>query len=271
MRGAKVTRQDLADALDAELCKQLLPATAIDAIGCWLSRDGSRYVAGVGRHAVAYVPARWARIGPWPERFADRGQEAVALVSRSEVVAAVRDAVEREAWSEALVASYVWGQGRAAYGPHRLEGILEDAGVNTVIERAVTALGKEDAVAAYRTMRGAVRGLGPAFFTKLLYFLALALEGSRPPSALILDQRVARVVRAHATQVGIGMCLPSPVATAAWAWSDGGWTPHRYGVYLRWMTAAASQLVSTGVKWPDSLSPDLLELALFSGVWDPTD
>ncbi|MEV0981939.1 hypothetical protein [Streptomyces sp. NPDC049915] len=183
----------------------------------------------------------------------------------------MRDAVEREEWAEALVASYVWGQGRTAYGPHRLEDILAAAAVNTVIARAVAALLEQDAVAAYRTMRGAVKGLGPAFFTKLLYFLALALHSSHPPCALILDQRVARVVRTHATQVGMGMGLPTPAATAAWIWSDWGWTPHRYAVYLRWMTAAAGQLVSTGVRWPDSLSPDLLELALFSGVWDPTN
>ncbi|WP_344322201.1 hypothetical protein [Streptomyces macrosporus] len=54
---------------------------------------------------------------------------------------------------------------------------------------------------------------------------------------------------------------------AAWIRWDGGRTPHRYGVYLRWMTAAG-QLAAAGIGWPRS-SPDLLEVALFAGAWDP--
>ncbi|MET8806893.1 hypothetical protein [Streptomyces sp. NPDC004546] len=263
-------RQDLADALDAELSERLLPASAVRAIGGWLSGGGARFAAGVDGHAVEYVPAHWASIEPWPGRFSDRSQEIIALVSRAEVVSAVREAVECQEWSEALVASYVWGQGRTGYGPHRLKEILADEAVDTAVAQAAAALREEDAVAAYRAMYGAVKGLGPAFFTKLLYFLALAMADSCAPRALILDQRVARVMRLHATRVGDGIGLASAEAIAAWIWSDGGWTPHRYDVYLRWMTAAASQLASAGIGWPNSPSPDLLELALFSGVWDPT-
>lgn len=168
------------------------------------------------------------------------------------------------------MASYVWGQGRTAYGPHRLKGILEGDAVDTAVAQAALALREEDAVAGYRAMQGVVKGLGPAFFTKLLYFLSLAMASSGVPRALILDRRVARVLRRHAARVGAVMGLPSAEAIAAWTWSDGGWTPHRYDMYLQWMTAASAQLASAGVGWPDSPSPDLLELALFHGVWDPT-
>ena len=71
-----------------------------------------------------------------------------------------------------------------------------------------------------------------------------------------------------AAQCGADLGLPTDAAVAAWIWSDGGWTPHRYEVYLRWTAAAAEQLAAAGIGWPRS-SPDLLELALFAGAWDP--
>lgn len=270
MRGAKVRKQDLADALDTKLLDQLLPASAVRAVGVWLTGSGARYAAGTGGHAVEYVPAHWANIEPWPDLFPTRSHGTTAMVSRSQVVAAVQAAVEHQEWSEALVASYVWGQGRIGYGPHRLKEILEAQTVDTAVAQAAKDLREDGSVAAYRTMIGAVKGLGPAFFTKLLYFLALATDPSRAPRALILDQRVARVIRLHAARVGAEIGITSAEAIAAWTWSDGGWTPHRYDVYLRWMTAAAGQLASAGIGWPDSPSPDLLELALFNGAWDPT-
>ncbi|MFJ3310800.1 hypothetical protein ACIPSA_49285 [Streptomyces sp. NPDC086549] len=262
-------RQDLADTLDAELMKRLLPASAIQALGAWLSGAGAGYAAGVGGHAVEYAPVHWAGVEPWPARFSERTLARIAVVSRAQVVAAVGEAAERREWSEALVASYVWGQGRTGYGPHRLKEILAESAVAPALAKAASALEEENAVAAYRVLYGAVKGLGPAFFTKLLYFLALAVDGPSSPRALILDQRVANVLRDHATRVGLAMGLTSADAVAAWIWSDGGWTPHRYDVYLQWMTAAAGQLAESGVGWPVA-SPDLLELALFSGVWDST-
>ncbi|UXY24970.1 hypothetical protein N8I84_41800 (plasmid) [Streptomyces cynarae] len=254
--------------LDAELMKRMLPASAVQAMGGWLSGAGARYVSGVGGHAVEYVPAHWAGIEPWPGGLSERTRPKVSVVSRAQVVAALRAAVERGEWSEALVASYVWGQGRTGYGPHRLKDILAEPTIVPALALATAVLREEGAVAAYRVMYGAVKGLGPAFFTKFLYFLNLAMDAPSASRALILDQRVARVLRAHATRVGLSMGLESADSVAAWIWSDAGWTPHRYGVYLRWMTAAAGQLASSGIGWPDS-SPDLLELAMFNGIWDP--
>jgi len=261
-------RQDLADALDAELMKQLLPTTAVHAVRRWLAGAGAQYATGAGAHAVRYVPAHWSGIAPWPDRLLERSHAKSAAISRAQVVAVAREAVKRGGWSEALVASYVWGQGRTGYGPHRLKEILDEPNVSDALVKAGATLREEGAVAAYRMLYGAVRGLGPAFFTKLLYFLDLAMDTPTVPRALILDQRVARVVRTHATRVGLEMELTAASDVAAWTWSDGGWTPHRYGVYLRWITAAAEQLVSSGIEWPES-NPDLLELALFDGVWDP--
>ncbi|MFJ3098289.1 8-oxoguanine DNA glycosylase OGG fold protein [Streptomyces hydrogenans] len=263
-----MSRQDLADALDGELMKRLLPATAVHALHGWLAGAGARYATGPSAHAVKYVPAHWSGITPWPDQLLERSQVIGAVISRAQVAAVAQEAVERGEWREALVASYVWGQGRTGYGPHRLKEILAEPNVSHALAKAGTALQEQGAVAAYHALYGAIRGLGPAFFTKLLYFLDLAMGISADPRALILDQRVARIVRVHATRVGLEMGVTSAPDVAAWTWSDGGWTPHRYGVYLRWITAASEQLISSGIGWPAS-SPDLLELALFDGVWDP--
>ena len=273
-------RQDLADALDDELRKRLLPPTAVRALGLWLAGSGARYATGAGGHAVEYVPAHWSGVEPWPVELPERSRTAPARISRDQVVAATRGAAERSQWSEALVASYVWGQGRNGYGPHRLKEILAEPTVDDALAVAAATLRGEGAVAAYHGLHGAVKGLGPAFFTKFLcfldqshvldqgYSLDLATDAPVAPRALILDQRIARVMRAHATRVGADMALASASDVAAWIWSDGGWTSHRYGMYLGWIHSATEQLASAGIGWPAS-RPDVLELALFDGVWNP--
>ncbi|MGW5848799.1 8-oxoguanine DNA glycosylase OGG fold protein [Streptomyces sp. NPDC055254] len=253
--------------MDAELMKRLLPATAVRAMGSWLV-GSAQYATGAGAHAVKYVPQRWSGIEPWPDQFSERSQAEAATVTRAQVVAVVREAVLDGRWSEALVASYVWGQGGKGYGPHRLRKILAEPNVADALAEAETALRNEGAVAAYGVMCGSVKWLGPAFFTKLLYFIDLSLDAPATPRTLVLDQKVARVVRAHATRVGLESGLATASAVATWTWSDADWTPHRYGVYLHWIEAAAQQLASSAIGWPPA-SPDLLELALFDGAWDP--
>jgi hypothetical protein len=190
-------------------------------------------------------------------------------LSRDQAISAVRKALAREEWIEALVTSYVWGQGPTGYGPHRLAEILNEPGLADCLAQAVGALRSHGAVASYGVFRGAVKGFGPAFFTKFLYFLGRAVRPVPLPAPLILDMRVSRVLRAYAASIGEQIREESTAKVAAWIWSDGGWTPHRYDVYLRWMAAASEQLTSAGIGWPPS-SPDLLELAFFEGRCHPT-
>ncbi|MGQ4516760.1 8-oxoguanine DNA glycosylase OGG fold protein [Streptomyces sp. DW26H14] len=262
------SRQDRADALDGEMRARLLPKSAIALLSGWLKGDGARFAEGVGSHAVRYHPARWSAICHWPGGLADRGLDGEASVSRAQVAQMVRDAGAAGDWDEALVATYVWGQGRIGYGPHRLEEILSQGHLAETLARAGSVLGEQGAEAAYGALRKALKGYGPAFFTKFLYFLGAAGRPVSGLAPLILDQRLASVHRAHATRTGLRAGMEDAAATAAWVWSDGGWTPHRYGVYLDWMAASCGQLASAGIGWPPSC-PDLLELALFSGVWDP--
>ncbi|MFE2101571.1 hypothetical protein [Streptomyces sp. NPDC059468] len=118
-----------------------------------------------------------------------------------------------------------------------------------------------------RALKGQAPGLGPAYFTKFLYFAGLALEpvpGMRP---LILDQVLARRLRQMAAAVGRECGHDPDGSIAAWVWSDGNWTPHRYRVYISFMHAAADQLAAHE-GWPSGAAPDLLECALFTTGWE---
>ncbi|WP_130796629.1 hypothetical protein [Streptomyces otsuchiensis] len=260
--------QDLADSLDAKMLDRALPRAAVDALGGWLAdpHRGGRYADGTGRHTTSYRPSSWAGVAPWPAGFADRAEGGRAHVSREDVVAAVGTAMRDGSWSEAFVATQVWGYGLTGYGPHRTGRILARPGSEEAFRAAVSLLANEGATAAYDRLN-TLNGLGPAFHTKFLYFAGQVLPSVRGQRPLILDRVLASVLRRHATGVGTaaGHAWAGPIA--ARIWSDGGWTSHRYGVYLRWMRAAAGQLSAELPGWPTA--PDLLELALFDGARQP--
>ncbi|MEU2627363.1 hypothetical protein [Kitasatospora sp. NPDC007106] len=268
-KGAGGSKQAAADRLDAAMRQALLPADARARLGAWAAGDGAAFAgaAGSGVHGVDCVPAHWAGIGPWPEVLGSRGSTTAVPVSRAQVREAVGSALDGERWEEALVVPYVWGRGKRPWrGPAVLAGILVHPGTGAALAGAVQALTSEGAVAAYRRLDGAVPGLGPAFFTKFLHFAGLARADAVPgPLPLILDSRVAAALRALAVPVGLAAGVPGTAAVARWTWSAGGWTPHRYRVYLEWMHAAAAQLAAACPAWPAG-RPDLLELALFRGV-----
>lgn len=98
-------------------------------------------------------------------------------------MAAVRAAERSESWAEAFVATQVWGYGGIGYGPHRTRQVLARPNADAVLTETVSLLVDEGAVAAYEALN-TLHGLGPAFFTKFLYFVGLALpevKGPRPP------------------------------------------------------------------------------------------
>ncbi|MGW1164808.1 8-oxoguanine DNA glycosylase OGG fold protein [Streptomyces sp. NPDC002550] len=260
--------QRLADKLDALMLELLLPDDAVESLGRWLAdpKGGKRYANGTGPHTISYSPLNWMALAPWPATFADRMTIRSADVSRADVVAAVTAASQAENWREAFVATQVWGYGDRGYGPFRTRQVLAQPDADVVIADAVSLLRYEGPTAAYEKLN-TVDGLGPAFLTKYLYFAALALPkvtGLRP---LILDSVLADVLRQHATRLGCALGYEWSEAIAKRIWCDGGWTSYRYDVYLRWMHAANDQLAAKLVGWP--AAPDVLELALFSGAWNP--
>ncbi|MYU25642.1 hypothetical protein [Streptomyces sp. SID8352] len=263
--------QRLADMLDEAMLERPLPPTAAAQLGSWLDapQRGRPYRNGTGPHSVTYSPHRWTSVTPWPDALADRSTTTSARVSREQVVEVFRH-TRPGGWTGAFTASQVWGHGRTGYGPHRTAAILAPEAIPVDAERilaeAVHRLNTVGPSSAYTTLL-VLKGLGPAFLTKFLYFAAKARPETAGLAPLILDSQLARVLRAHAIDTGeeAGYTWAEPIA--ARIWRDAGWTSHRYDIYLRWMHTTTAHLTATVPGWPPE--PDLLELALFDGAWKP--
>ncbi|WP_419249716.1 hypothetical protein [Streptomyces griseorubiginosus] len=180
-------RQSRADALDMEMATRLMPSEAVTALVEWWAQHSETYRDGPGAHAVIYTPSRWASITPWPGGLVPTSDSTDSRVSRAEVTRMVSDALNREAWTEALVATFVWGMGKSGTprgsGPYVLSQILRCSNLDQELATAVNSLREHGAVPAYARLRGTVSGLGPSFFTKFLYFVGQALPvipGRRP-------------------------------------------------------------------------------------------
>ncbi|MGW4102407.1 8-oxoguanine DNA glycosylase OGG fold protein [Streptomyces sp. NPDC004976] len=96
---------------------------------------------------------------------------------------------------------------------------------------------------------------------------AIAVPPARGPRPLILDRELSRRLRQLAAAVGRESGHDVDGSIAAWVWSDGNWSPHRYRVYLSFVQAAADQLAGDD-SWPSGAAPDLLECALFTTGWE---
>ncbi|MEU9105596.1 hypothetical protein AB0D54_14685 [Streptomyces xanthophaeus] len=266
-------RQARADAVDREMAVRLLGDAEHEALGRWWRANAVTYADGTpGAHTVRYAPSRWAQIVPWPQQLAPTAQSGDSGVSRAEVTSIVADALRREAFREALVATYVWGKGkrgtRGGSGPATLQRILAAEGLDTALATAVTALRERGSQEAYAALHRKVPGLGPSFFTKFLYFTGRTLPPAQGPEPLILDRVLSLRLRSLATEAGRETGLDPDGSAAAWVWAEWDWSPHRYGTYLSFMRAAARRLAATGL-WPALGTADLLECALFGATGGP--
>ena len=212
--------------------------------------------ARVRAHTVTYIPAAWGEVG-----LSD-GAGKTGQISRGDLLdigRKVREGISPA--TELFLASFVWGWGTTGYGPSRLRGVLGAAGesLETSLQRALAAASEEpgqpDPIAGYAYLYGGwisddsdkraapgslawarLRGYGPAFFTKFLYFAV--------PGALILDNRLASAVSDLSS-------MPNLVTSDGRSWP---WTPYRYAVYLHWMRQTADAV---------GIEPELLEVTLF--------
>lgn len=133
----------------------------------------------------------------------------------------VADRVERLVFTETAAAftiAMIWGHGLANYGPYRAARILTAAtrpvkrtepdpercaAAPVVIERLEESArrARVDPVEGFRFLSsrdGKIRGLGPAFFTKWLYFATARGQARHPEAAPILDRLVQRWMREEA-------------------------------------------------------------------------
>lgn len=133
-------------------------------------------------------------------------------ISRDDVFRIAADESEHRELHTA-VAAYVWGLGKNAYSIGRMVRAFT-ANAETVednLRKAAALQASEGTVAAYEALRqgGALntKHMGPAYFTKFLFFVGgrnPAGDGLRP---LVLDSRVATALRARGifgSKVGSG-------------------------------------------------------------------
>ena len=214
---------------------------------------------GVRGHTVRFSVKAWNEPPGLPD-----GVPRTGCISRGDVLDIGQQVRARmRPATDLLAASFIWGWGTAGYGPRRLRDIRAAAGsqLESSLQQALDAVNEApaapDPIAGYARLYGGydeqnraapgqqpwarLQGFGPAFFTKFLYFCT--------PGALILDNRLANAVHQLSQ-------LPNLVAENGRSLA---WTPHRYSVYLHWMTQTAR---TAGVE------PEFLELTLFQPPGD---
>lgn len=134
-----------------------------------------------------------------------------SAVDRATTAATVQDSINQDAIPAAFIACMVWGHGHSGYGPFRTARILSaslepvDKSVDaTVVDRLKTSIERvrvAGSVEAYRYLNneGHIGGLGPAFFTKWLYFASAGEKPYGAQAAPVLDELVTAWLREHAS------------------------------------------------------------------------
>ncbi|ANO03704.1 hypothetical protein PP571_06145 [Mycobacteroides abscessus] len=118
----------------------------------------------------------------------------------------------------AFASAMVWGYGDRGYGPTRVRWILTGTrGGNAVdtpvlptasdrLAEAADVVRSQGPVAGFRFMNnsGRIKYLGPAFFTKWLYFVSAVDDVNSPEAAPILDKQVIKWIREH-TEISLNL------------------------------------------------------------------
>lgn len=205
-----------------------------------------------GETAIPVDAARWHDAlpsGTWPDGFACSGK-----ATRADVFAvADRWRGGRVPAVQLASAALAWGFGVRGYGRYRTGRVLAQDPDGARLAGALEHLRAEeippealvDAYVRFHTSHR-LRGLGPAFFTKILYFAGYRRDrsGMQP---LILDAVVARR-------------LPEDAGPARKYTSR--WTSSTWHTYLAWAEKEAARPEFGG-------QPDHVELSLFTGSWTP--
>jgi transcriptional regulator with XRE-family HTH domain len=195
----------------------------------------------------------------WPARLDECPREGPYLkVSRQAVFeVATTSGGSADGALSLLVAIYAWSSGRRdPRGISRADWIFASSNPEQVghrLHEAMETLADRGPVAAYRLLVGnegnahAIKGLGPAIFTKFLYF-AGGVEAERsagPLRPLILDHRVAASLSRLVTDGHLAAASPRAHP----------WPAHWYELYVR-----------LAQRWAEDLgtSPDVVEWLL----WD---
>lgn len=201
---------------------------------------------------IPFDPDRWkSRLqapGLWPEPLDDCPRSGRwPQVTRADVKAIGEGADDSEGAARLYVAAAVWGTGTKAQGVARRCRPFTENPPGAVGERLADAIGtlrNKGAVEAYDALRygpGRIKQLGPAFFTKVLYFAGH--PGAMPdvwPRPLILDRFVVDALN----------------LTRGTTWRTAGWSTEQYATYLDLAHDWAAV-------WGEGVEPEVVEAALF--------
>jgi hypothetical protein len=225
----------------------------------------------VAAHTVDVNRANWARFLDDLELHLEiNGPNSL---SRGDVTHIACECGKDQEWLPLLVAAYMWGWGKSPIGPQRLAWVLEGrdgepAPDREEIERRLKAAFDALDISAGRAYelltdkKRRIRYLGPAFFTKFLYFAGKTVAMPCPP--MVLDARLAERMRWFWDRRR-GKRYAAGGRDPAWLWRPPCWSTYRYRVYLAFLHRAAEQLSQAGPRW----TADLVELILFQN--DPGD
>jgi hypothetical protein len=160
----------------------------------------------------------------------------VDSLTRSRVVDEVAAALDADEPVQALAWCNAWGYGNRGYGVSRHNAIVADkARAATRLEVALEHIRDQKPLDAYYALRNEkvarLKGFGPAFFTKFLYFADKAIHRNEREDVgrvepLILDAVVARQLRR--------LKLPGFSPKSA------GWNTSEYAFYLGFANAITS-------------------------------
>ncbi|MEV4680698.1 hypothetical protein [Streptomyces kurssanovii] len=199
--------------------------------------------------AIPFDRDRWLPLLPgtgwWPAELDDCPRVGRRPhVDRRTVFGTARRANTSEGRRHLLVAALVWGSGTRAQSVARRARTFTESSTQDIesrLEAGLCLLREQGAVAAYFAFNNdqKIRQLGPAFFTKVLYFAGHE-QHVGPWRPLILDSVVARALRA---------------ADPGTRWRGTGWTTPRYDRYLSLVHDHAREA---------GVLPDQVEAALFN-------
>ncbi|MDX3863241.1 8-oxoguanine DNA glycosylase OGG fold protein [Streptomyces europaeiscabiei] len=200
--------------------------------------------------AIPFDRARWIPLLPdstwWPavlDECPDVGRW--PRVDRRAVFSIASQVDTAEGRRHLLVAALVWGTGTKAQSVNRRARVFEHsspADIDARLSEALDVLRARGAADAYWAFNNDQRvpHLGPAFFTKVLYFAGHD-RATAPHRPVILDSVVSRALKAN-----------DAVDTS---WPENGWTTDQYRLYVDGVHEYAQ---ARGVL------PDQVEAALFS-------
>ena len=138
---------------------------------------------GVDAHRIPFNSATWERqLGNTAVWQQFRSQNPADSITRGDLFAMALEADTAERLQVLFMASMIWGYGEVGYGAWRTRAALEAPHLGEHLKMLAAKLLSGDLVGACRAV--SIPRVGPAFYTKLFYFLCRSRVQRFP---LILD------------------------------------------------------------------------------------